>query len=547
MPRFPAIFPLSSLDGSNGFEITGVDQSGGQSVSAAGDINNDGFGDLIIGASEADPNGMGSGASYVMFGKAGGFGASISLSTLNGGNGFKISGAAMLDHSGFSVASAGDVNGDGFDDLIVGAPGVVPGGATYSRGASYVIFGKAAGFAANLNLSALNGSNGFRIDGVADVDLSGTSVHSASDVNGDGFDDLIIGSPYANVNNLLRDYGAVDVVFGKAGGFGPVFDLATLDGRNGFNISGERENDNAGLSVSSAGDFDGDGLNDMIVGSEAGRAYVVYGNSRNFDPEIHLNSIANLGGFKLIGARPAEQAGRAVSGVGDVNGDGFDDIILGAPFAGTINTGACHVVFGSATRPIDNVRLTDLDGSSGFKIAGVLPGDLSGSAVSAAGDINGDGFADILIGAPDADPNGSSSGASYVIFGKAAAFNTVFRLASLNGRNGFQITGEVVGDTSGTSVSAAGDVNGDGFDDLIVGAPGAGGLTDNGASYVIFGHATGALNRRGTEGDDILSGGEFDDTFSGRGGNDLIRSDGGNDVIAGGRRQRYTRRRRRRR
>ena len=112
------------------------------------------------------PNGSGSGASYVVFGKASGFAANLNLSTLDGSNGFKLSGVAAGDQSGSSVSAAGDVNGDGFDDLIIGATAPIP--TASDSGASYVVFGKASGFAANLNLSTLDGSNGFKLSGVAE-------------------------------------------------------------------------------------------------------------------------------------------------------------------------------------------------------------------------------------------------------------------------------------------------------------------------------------------------------------------------------------------
>ena len=122
----------------------------------------------------------------------------IPLSSLNGTNGFRLDGVAEDDESGFSVASAGDVNGDGYDDLIVGARLADPNGD--SSGSSYVVFGQASGFASTVNLSTLNGSTGFRLDGVATYDTSGRSVASAGDVNGDGYDDLIVGAYFAEPN-----------------------------------------------------------------------------------------------------------------------------------------------------------------------------------------------------------------------------------------------------------------------------------------------------------------------------------------------------------
>ncbi|HZJ14834.1 MAG TPA: VCBS repeat-containing protein, partial [Chthoniobacteraceae bacterium] len=209
-----AVLELSSLEGPNGFKINGAS---GYSVSEAGDINRDGFDDLIIGVD---------GLSYVIFGKAGGFAASLNVATLDGSNGFKING-------GSTVSAAGDINGDGFGDLIMGAPSTSPNGT----GASSVVFGKASGFAASLNLSTLDGSNGFKITGEAAGDNSGTSVSAAGDVNGDGFGDLIIGAHLADPNGPSS--GASYVVFGKGGAFAASLNLSTLDGSNGFQINGE--------------------------------------------------------------------------------------------------------------------------------------------------------------------------------------------------------------------------------------------------------------------------------------------------------------------
>ena len=219
-----SFFNLSDLNGTNGFKINGIaaDDFSGYSVSNAGDINNDGIDDLIIGALFADPNGNSeAGQSYVVFGRTnlGSRGTgTFNLSNLNGTNGFFINGIAANNFSGDSVNNAGDINGDGIDDLIIGAEYADPNGT--SSGQSYVVFGSKEGFGAKLNLSTLNGTNGFAINGINPEDRSGNSVSSAGDINGDGIDDLIIAAPFADPNG--DNSGQTYVVFGNRA---PVLDL----------------------------------------------------------------------------------------------------------------------------------------------------------------------------------------------------------------------------------------------------------------------------------------------------------------------------------
>ncbi|SFN22646.1 beta strand repeat-containing protein [Nitrosomonas communis] len=537
---FAATLNLSSLDGSNGFRLDGVaayDLSG-HPVSSAGDVNGDGFADLLIGSSST-----GAGSSYVVFGKASGSAATMDLSSLDGSNGFRLDGVAEGDRTGRSVSSAGDVNGDGFDDLLVGAFRADPNGT--NSGSSYVVFGKASGFAATLDLSNLDGSNGFRLNGVARGDVLGFSVSSAGDVNGDGYNDLLVGAFEADPNGI-SSAGSSYVVFGKASGFAATLNLSSLDGSNGFRLDGVATNDSSGRSVSSAGDVNGDGFDDLLVGANgagpnglySGSSYVVFGKASGFAATLNLSSLDGSNGFRLDGVATNDSSGRSVSSAGDVNGDGFDDLLVGANGAGPngLYSGSSYVVFGKASGFAATLNLSSLDGSNGFRLDGVAAGDSSGDSVSSAGDVNGDGFDDLLVGASGADPNGSASGSSYVVYGKASGFAATLNLSSLDGSNGFRLDGVAEHDLSGDSVSSAGDVNGDGFDDLLVGAHGADSNGDNsGSSYVVFGgNFNGAVTALGTAGADKLKGSKEVDRFVAGDGNDTLIGHSGADVFHGG-------------
>ena len=422
----------------------------------------------------------------------------FNLSNLNGTSGFILNGIAAYDQSGFSVSSAGDINGDGIDDLIIGASFASPNGDR--SGQSYVVFGNSTGFSATLDLSTLNGTNGFILNGIAAYDQSGNSVSSAGDVNGDGIDDLIIGAFGAEPNGSYS--GQSYVVFGNSTGFSATLDLSTLNGTNGFILNGIAARDYSGTSVSSAGDVNGDGIDDLIIGatgadpngSQSGQSYVVFGKSTGLSPTLDLSTLNGTNGFILNGIATYDFSGNSVSSAGDVNGDGIDDLIIGA-FGASPNgsqSGQSYVVFGNSTGWGATLDLSTLNGTNGFAINGIAANDLSGNSVSSAGDVNGDGIDDLIIGARDADPNGSSSGQSYVVFGNSTGFSATLNLSTLNGTNGFILNGIAIFDQSGISVSSAGDVNGDGIDDLIIGATGADpNGSSSGQSYVVFGNSTG--------------------------------------------------------
>jgi len=416
---------LSNLDVSSGMAASqGMVIKGkatgdqlGCSLSNAGDINDDGIDDIIIGALEAQG---GKGVVYVIYGSET-LPPTIDLATgLDQSQGFIVIGGGSLDNLGVSVSYAGDVNNDKIDDVIIGASG-----AEGNKGAYYVIFGK-KGARSQLDLaSGLSSSEGFVIIGPSTAaDLFGKSVSNAGDLDGDGVGDLILGA-YGADNHK----GAVYIIYGKST-FATIDLGQGLDQSVGFTIvTGKPGTPQLGYSVRSAGDFNGDGRIDVIVGAHGentlkGAAYVIFGMGRSSLLNIDLTSgIDPDRGIRIAGTNAMEILGMSVSGAGDVNNDGIDDIIVSAP-RGSGTAGTAYVIFGSKTfGSSEIVPANGLAPNEGFSIIGINPDDFLGFSADCAGDVNGNGMPDVIVGAHGVNVG---TGAAYLLFSPRKRFEKGF-------------------------------------------------------------------------------------------------------------------------
>ena len=575
------VYLADIADSVGGYAInsTGTDAYFGHAVSLVGDFNGDGYGDVVMGA----PLNTFTGSSLTQSGAAlihyGGLSTTLVQPGYSGSGvikGMYLYANTSNAWAGFSVAGVGDINNDGLADVLVGMP---KNPTETSAGQAILVYGKS-----NLNTSlladyqkemvALAGTTAALRITSSEIS-TGFSVSSAGDVNGDGWIDMIVSAHLTDVGtapNLLLA-GKSFVIFGRAEySTSGVNRIQTISTDNvgvsvpGFVISGRQAGEESGTSVSSAGDFNGDGKADLLVSAykdyasfaNQGLTYVVLGKSTN-NTDIDLKSFANptldTRGFYIKGESGSDFSGVSVSSGGDINGDGYGDILVGAIVSSTsnpnVNSGKTYVVFGKANVST-NILLSDIaNGIGGFAIVSTAAGEQSGHSVSSAGDVNGDGLMDIIVGGPGNGVNGINTGQSYVVYGKATLTNVSLSDVA-NNIGGFAIVGEGSQDLSGYSVGAAGDVNGDGLADLIVGAPGydaAHGTVQTGRSYIILGATTGPFKAGsfvddvGTSGNDTLtstgsqtlaggsmSAGTGNDTFISNGA-DILLGGGGKDTF----------------
>jgi hypothetical protein len=325
---------------------------------------------------------------------------------------------------GSTVSTAGDVNGDGLADVIVGNRSI----ATKSV---YVYFGSEEGLASAPDWTRTG----------APASEFGASVATAGDVNGDGFDDVVIGAPR---------HDEAYVYYGRSSG------LETTPRWTGEGINGER----FGESVSGAGDVNGDGFDDVLIGAPngSGRVYLYFGS---------LFGLLRTPGWTTVGAHVGSDYGKSVAAAGDVNGDGFYDVIVGSSDhdADVNREGAAFVFYGSSTGLASTPDWTVL----GDQALGQL-----GWATSTAGDVNGDGYDDILVAAPWYDTPPSKNGKVYLYLGSATG---------LAGTPAWTANGAQSDSQFGRSLSALGDMNGDGMSDVVIGEPG---YADNWGRVVIY-------------------------------------------------------------
>ncbi len=404
----------------------------GVRVADVGDVNGDGYADLLIGAYGYNSN---TGRVYLFLGGPSGW----QLDQGVAGADAIYTGEGSNNYAGTSIAGAGDVNGDGYADMLIGASGY-----DNNTGQVYLVLGSAS--PSSINLSGADAV----YTGEASSNFAGDSVAGAGDVNGDGYADLLIGA-YGNSSGTGRAY----LVLGKA-------DPGSINLADADAVYTGETSSNAGDSVAGAGDVNGDGYADLLIGASTyngsvGRAYLVLGSA---SPSSMPLSAANA---IYTGEGTGDYAGDSVAGAGDVNGDGYADLLVGASSYSS-ETGCVYLVLGSAS-PSTMI----LSAADAIYIGAT--NSLAGYSLKGAGDVNADGYADLLIGAP-------GTGRVYLVLGSASPGSLALSAANVI------YTGEDSGSGAGISVAGVGDVNGDSYADLLVGANAY--SSDTGRAYLIF-------------------------------------------------------------
>ncbi len=447
----------------------------GYSVAPAGDVNHDGYDDMIIGAPYAGVGGpKGEGRAYLILGRPWDEWPAdhIDLSDTD----IKFIGQKQRSMTGRQNYTAGDVNGDGYDDFLITC-----WKCRQYKGVIYLYLGtQPVPWGPNHPVQDAHATFYGELEG----DRAGYYVSTAGDVNDDGYDDFVI-SALANSEAGFRA-GQVYLFLGKPeANWGRGLPLDRADA----SFWGEAEEDAVGRSVAAAGDVNGDGYDDFLIGSmandeagvDAGQAYLILGREA---ADWGMDYPLSLADASFLGEVAGDEVGRRVAGGGDVNGDGFDDLLFGASYndQAAPDAGKAFLVLGreAADWGMDySLAMSD----ASFLGESVL--DQAGRRVSGAGDINDDGYADFLIGAPHSSRAAEEGGAAYLLLGRPDA--DWGQDYSLSGADVIYVA-EAAFDHAGFDIAPAGDMNGDGIDDLLIGAWNAsehGGQC--GQSYVVLG------------------------------------------------------------
>lgn len=491
--------------GADGVRVIGSGSSQtGSALAQVGDFNGDGIDDFVISASKMAVNSVGgAGMALLVLGRTGSW-TEIDLTTVtSGATMMKVYGATASGYAGTSVGGAGDVNGDGRDDLLISVPLLSSGGLTRC-GAVFVLFGNAGPYAdVVLSGSFVASSIGYAVFGPhTDVYLGfrpTNTIGLQEDVNGDGFNDFVVSA--ADCIYLSRSSaGCVWIIYGSNASPANIL-LSSLQSSSGVLIAGgAAANDAAGGSIDAVGDFNNDGFPDLLIGatgldpvvsgtqrSSAGAAYLLFGSSTLISRNPDLASfVTGATGVCFIGGATSWNVGEGVSGAGDVNGDGFADILFGASGANSFY-GAAFVVFGTNVAYTADVDLlTFTAGAAGYAVLGSASFIRLGISISRAGDVNQDGFDDILCG------SFPTNGRVSIIYGSSTVPTTNVTFGALD--NAYSFIG-TTGSQLGKAVYGGLDVSGDGIPDIVLGAstaaltPAAGGSArgNAGAAYVMMG------------------------------------------------------------
>jgi hypothetical protein len=416
----------------------------GNSVSSAGDVNGDGYSDVIVGVSNYDNGQLNEGAVFLYHGSASGLSTTVSAI---------LESNQAAARMGSSVSRAGDVNGDGYSDVMV---------ATYlydngqiDEGVAFIYHGSVSGISTSASAMLESNQASARM---------GWSVSCAGDVNGDGYSDVIVAADH--YTNDQANEGSAFVYHGSANG---------LINTDAAKVESNQANAQMGYSVSSAGDVNGDGYNDVVVGAYGytngqaaeGMAFIYHGSA---------SGLSSAPAAMLESNQASAYMGWSVSSAGDVNGDGYSDVIIGAHLYDNnqSNEGAVYIYQGSASGIVSSSPLIIESNQGSARM---------GSSVTSAGDVNGDGYCDVIAGAEYYANGQANEGAAFLYYGSSTGTTTTGAvMLELN----------IASSYFGSAVGCAGDVNGDGYSDVIIGAERfTNGQTEEGAFWIYHGSAFG--------------------------------------------------------